>query len=183
MSASMRMRTPSIVPSERTAASTSAVKPRPCDASVLSERCSVHLTGAPSCTAAYAAATSSGQTSIFRPKPPPTSGVMTRTSRSPGSSIARNVLTRCGTCVDVQTVTRPLSASGATTMPRHSIGIATRRGISYEASTIASAFSNASATLPSPASVRMTTFVPMSGCSGLASDADSRGSSRGGSGS
>ena len=44
-----------------------------------SERVSIHLIGRPSSLAAHAHSVSSAQTCSLPPKPPPTSGAMTRT--------------------------------------------------------------------------------------------------------
>ena len=62
-----------------------------------SERVSVHLTARPSLREAHEARISSGYSVIFTPKPPPTSGAITRT-RSSDISIwpAMNRRIRCG---------------------------------------------------------------------------------------
>ena len=54
------------------------------------------------------ASTSSPYTCSLEPKPPPTSGAITRTRSSPiPSRIDRNRRTKCGTWVEVQTVSEP----------------------------------------------------------------------------
>ncbi len=67
-----------------------------------SERVSIHLTGRPHSFEACASAYSSACTLIFEPKPPPTSGAITRTLDSGTPQIAATkVRTKCGTCVEV----------------------------------------------------------------------------------
>ena len=65
-----------------------------------SERVSVHFTGLPSLRAARTQSISSGVTCSFPPKPPPTSGAITRSlcSGMPVSS-GMKTLTMCGICV------------------------------------------------------------------------------------
>jgi hypothetical protein len=46
---------------------------------MFSERVSIHFTGWPSCLEAHAHSVSSAHTCSLLPKPPPTSGAMTRT--------------------------------------------------------------------------------------------------------
>ena len=85
-----------------------------------SDRVSVHFTGRLSLRAARVQSTSSGVTCSFPPKPPPTSGAMTRSLCS-GMPVSRamKTLTKCGTCVaDQITYCSPV---GSTTTERGSM--------------------------------------------------------------
>ena len=63
------------------------------------------------------------------PKPPPTSGATTRTlSSATSSALATAARTLKGTWVEDHTVRRPLSASGAASTARPSIGTPVTRG-------------------------------------------------------
>ena len=62
---------------------------------------------------------------IFCPKPPPTSGAMTRKSDSgKPSTSATAVRSRCGICVAQVSVMRPVAGSNAACAPRASSGVA-----------------------------------------------------------
>ena len=75
------------------------------------------------CRAAQTATTYSGISAIFWPKPPPTSGAMTRSSDfGIPSASAMPVRNRCGICVEAESVTRPVAGSKAATAPRASNG-------------------------------------------------------------
>ncbi|PYN83576.1 MAG: hypothetical protein DMD96_01700 [Candidatus Rokuibacteriota bacterium] len=83
------------------------------------------------------------------PKPPPTSGAITRTCSSARPSAAATAArTANGICVDAHTVSRPSGASGCATTPRGSIGIAATRGTWSRASTTAYASAKPRATSP-----------------------------------
>ena len=91
-----------------------------------SERVSVHLTGLPSFWATSSVTTSSGATAILPPKPPPTSGAMTRSLCSGSPRVSASIVLRmCGTWVeDHMTSCSPL---GSTTVERGSMKTGTRR--------------------------------------------------------
>ena len=77
-----------------------------------SRRSSVQATELLSLRASHTTTTYSAQSDIFWPKPPPTSGAITRRSLSgmPSTS-AMAVRMRCGICVVQVSVTRPVAAS------------------------------------------------------------------------
>ena len=81
---------------------------RPCgSATMLSLRVSVQRTGLPSWRASQTTSSSS-TSSVFAPKPPPTSGAMTRTCRGSRPSVpASRIRSWCGVCVESQAVSRP----------------------------------------------------------------------------
>ena len=91
-----------------------------------SERVSVHFTGLPSFWATSRVTTSSGATAILPPKPPPTSGAMTRSLCSGRPRVSASIVLRmCGTCVaDHMTSCSPV---GSTTVERGSMKTGTRR--------------------------------------------------------
>ncbi len=75
--------------------------------------------------ASHTSTTYSAASDIFCPKPPPTSGAITRRSDSgKPSTSAMAVRVRCGICVVQVSVTRPVDASKAAWPPRASIGVA-----------------------------------------------------------
>ena len=91
-----------------------------------SRRVSIHFTGRPRRRASVATATSSGKTCIFSPKPPPTSGAITRTCDSSSrSAVASAVRMIRGVWLEAQTVS--VSPSQAATVPRGSSGEAVSR--------------------------------------------------------
>jgi hypothetical protein len=80
MSATTRIRSPVIRPSASTAASRSVIWARPCVVPVMcSTRLSIQRSGTFRKRASAATVTSSGYVPNFTPKPPPTSGQITRT--------------------------------------------------------------------------------------------------------
>jgi len=128
---------------------------------MFSERVSVHLTGRPSLRASHATSTASGST-IFAPKPPPTSGLTTRTSAgSRPSSPATTILPVCGVCDVAQSVSRPSSPITAAA-ERGSSGAATSRWLRSTSETTRSQPSN-SPSSSSSAPPWFATFDPSSG--------------------
>ena len=79
-----------------------------------SSRVRVNFTGRPVRRARKAAQTSHERSSILPPKPPPTAGLITRTSfsRSPSAEASRH-WTMYGVCVEVHSVTRPSGSACA----------------------------------------------------------------------
>ena len=68
--------------------------------------------------------TSSGYTSALQPKPPPTSGVITRTDRSARPSIPATMPRRMwGHWLDAQIVISPVTGSRCAATPRVSSGM------------------------------------------------------------
>src|SRR5205823_5260877 len=112
----MRARNPRMAPSAATASSPRAAAPRPwCVVSKSSTRVEIHLTGRPSRRASHGISTSSRYGPPFTPKPPPTSGAITRTrSGARPSSRATSSRIRWGTCVEDQMVSAPFSQRAAT---------------------------------------------------------------------
>ena len=146
-----------------------------------SERVSVYFTGLPSRRATTIVMNSSGVVWSLPPKPPPTSGAITRTfdSEIPRTAARKN-RTMCGTCVAVHIVT--CSPVGSTTVDRGSMKAGISRCWRYSRSiTMPSprAFSMASSTLPPvPASAESSfqkalLLVPRSGCASTVSAAAS----------
>ena len=88
-----------------------------------SRRSSTHATDVLSLRASQVTTTNSGASDIFCPKPPPTSGAITRRSDS-GIPIRSAMIVRiaCGICVAQVSVTRSLAASHAACAARGSIG-------------------------------------------------------------
>src|SRR5438034_1280265 len=146
MSARMSTRRPTIVPSRLAPSSTSWTCARPCVMfTMLSERDSIHRTGRPVRTAAAAQTRYSGYTASLAPKPPPTSGAMTRTrSFARPSHSARSFRMSNGTWVETHTVSRP-SSSGTTRIAYASMGTGATRWFSIRARTMTSAPASTSA--------------------------------------
>ena len=156
-----------------------------------SERVSVNLQGRPSLRATAIVANSSGVVCSLPPKPPPTSGAMTRTLDS-GMPIVAAIAKRrmCGTWVADHTVI--CSLVGSTTVERGSMNAGTSRCWRYSRSmTMPStrALAMASSTSPPvPASAESSfqnadLLVPRSGCASTVSAAASLRSSTAGSSS
>ena len=81
---------------------------------MFSERVSLHRTGRPTCFASHATSANSGSAPILAPKPPPTSGVITRScSASMPSQPATSLRVSCAFCVEHQRVARPSSPHSA----------------------------------------------------------------------
>ena len=101
MSASRCTSRPVTVPSRLAVIVMSWIWSRPwCAASSDSDRVSVHLTGLPSFCASATQSISSGSTPILPPKPPPTSGAMTRILLSGMPRVTVVMVRRmCGTWV------------------------------------------------------------------------------------
>ena len=128
---------------------------------MLSVRVSVQRTGRPSLRATQAS-TSSSVLSCFAPKPPPTSGLTTRTCAGSIPSVpAIPKRSWCGVCDGVQTVSRP-SASKVATTERGSSGHGAIRGLTSVPETTTSQPSK-SASSCSGEPERPATFVPASG--------------------
>ena len=121
MSASSSTFRPVTVPSRRAASVSFWIWSRPwCAASMDSLRDSVYLTGLPSRRATSRAITSSGVTCSLPPKPPPTSGAMTRNLCSGISSVIASMSRRmCGIWVADHTVS--CGPVGSTTTERGSM--------------------------------------------------------------
>ena len=158
-----------------------------------SERVSVHFTGLPSFWATSRVTTSSGATAILPPKPPPTSGAMTRSLCSGRPRVSASIVLRmCGTWVeDHMTSCSPV---GSTTVERGSMNTGTRRCWRKRRRTTIwsssdSALLMASVALPpEPASPESNThwafeFVPRSGCTRVAPSFSASSMSRTGSSS
>ncbi|PYM32325.1 MAG: hypothetical protein DME15_14425 [Candidatus Rokuibacteriota bacterium] len=91
--------------------------------SMCSRRSSSHRTGRPKRIVSSGISTSSGYTMSLAPKPPPTSGAITRTRwGSRPSSSQTNWRTWCGTWEDAHTVSSPAIELYSATRPRVSIG-------------------------------------------------------------
>jgi hypothetical protein len=159
---------PVIRPSLLQAASTISSWPRPCIAAwKFSERVSDHLTGRPSLIAASAVSVSSGETSTLLPKPPPTSGAITRVLFSSIPSSAESlVLTAWGICVEVQSVSSPESPGRpgrqSARQPRVSIATGSTRWLLTFKVTTLSADANAPSTSPWESDWVCPTLVPHS---------------------
>ena len=146
-----------------------------------SERVSVHFTGLPSLTDAARTRISSGVTCSLPPKPPPTSGAITRSLCSATPAVAAaSVLRMCGICVADHMVS--CSPDGSTTTERGSMNAGMSRcWRNRRRTTIASGSFSAAAIAsfalpPVPASPESNTqcalaFVPRSGCSRVAPSA------------
>ncbi len=148
---------------------------------MLSLRVSVQRTGRPSLRASQAMRISSGLI-IFAPKPPPTSGAITRTSAGSSPSIpASTIRSWCGVCVDSHAVRRPSSPTSAAA-DRGSSGHGAIRWLSIVPETTASQPSNSFSSC-SGEPERAATFVPESGKSSVLSSAASSGLTTTGSGS
>src|SRR3989442_1123531 len=88
-----------------------------------SRRSSSQRTGRPKRIASSGMSTSSGYTMSLEPKPPPTSGAITRTRWGGRSSSSQmNWRTWCGACVEAHTVSSPAIALYSATSPRVSMG-------------------------------------------------------------
>ena len=100
-------------------------------ATIASERSSIHLTGAPTSFAACVIAYSSAYVFSFAPKPPPTSGAITR-QRDSGTpqTTATNVRTKCGTWVELYSVSSSAAAPQLAITARASIGTGVSRWLS-----------------------------------------------------
>ncbi len=125
MSASMSTDRPRIRPSESAAILTRCHWSRPwCTVMLPSLRDSVHLTGRPSLRATSTASTSSAVTCSFEPKPPPTSGAITRMSCSP-MPVTRASMTRstCGIWVADHSVNSPPTHEATTARGSIALGI------------------------------------------------------------
>ena len=156
-----------------------------------SERVSVYFTGLCTCRATHQAIHSSGVAWSLPPKPPPTSGAITRIFDSGTPVVAASANRRmCGICVADHIVS--CSPVGSTTTERGSMNAGISRCWRYSRSiTMPSprAFSMASSTLPPvPASAESKThsallLVPRSGCASTLSSAASLRSSAAGSSS
>src|SRR5207249_1248537 len=111
-------------PSSSKPTSTVWVCVRSCVAvSMCSRRSSSQRTGRPKRIASSGMSTSSGYTMSLAPKPPPTSGAITRTRWGGRSSSSQmNWRTWCGACVDAHTVSSPAMALYSATSPRVSMG-------------------------------------------------------------
>ena len=170
MSASSSTFRPVTVPSRRAASVSFWIWSRPwCAAIMDSLRDSVYLTGLPSRRATSSAITSSGVTCSLPPKPPPTSGAMTRTLCSGMSSVIASISRRmCGICVaDHMVIWAPV---GSTTTERGSMNAGISRCCRNVRCTSTSASRMACSTSPPvPASAESKvqvalTLVPRSGC-------------------
>ena len=109
-----------ILPSSFAASSISWTTSRPwIVARHASERSSIHLTDLPSRRAIGITIMSSAYTSTLEPKPPPTSGAITRTFASgiPSTSVYA-VRMMCGACVEVKTVMSPVAGTRRTSTAR-----------------------------------------------------------------
>ncbi len=145
-----------------------------CAVSMLSDRVSVHLIGLRSFCAISTQSISSGSTPILPPKPPPTSGAITRSFDSGTPRVTVVIVRRmCGTWVAAQIVS--CSPVGSTTQERGSMNAGIRRcwrnrRLTTTESESDSAVLIASSTLPPvPASPESNTqvaetLVPRSGC-------------------
>ncbi len=131
---------------------------------------------------AQAHSVSSAQTCSLPPKPPPTSGAMTRTWSS-GMPIctAKNSRSRCGTCVEDQTVRLPWRYSAMT--PRGSIAAPEVRWLTIRRSMTTSASAIAWSTSPPPIDHSCVLFVPSDSCTRISSLSASSTSTTTGSGS
>ncbi len=156
-----------------------------------SDRVSVYFTGLPSRRAAMKVMNSSGVTWSLPPKPPPTSGAITRILDSDMPRIAASRNRRmCGFWVADHMVS--CSPVGSTTTERGSMKAGISRCWRYSRSITmpsARAFSMAASTLPpvpAPSESNCQNadlLVPRSGCASTLSSADSRRSSAAGSSS
>jgi hypothetical protein len=195
MSAISSTFSPVTVPSFLAASVMSWTWPRPwCAMRMLSERVSVHFTGRPSLRATSSVRSSSGNTVSLPPKPPPTSGAITRSLCSGRPRVsAVMVLRMCGTWVDDHMVS--CSPLGSTTTERGSMNAGTsrcwmnRRRSTTESGSASAAATASSVDPPVPASAESNThsalrLVPSSGCTrGAPSARAASTSSTGGSGS
>ncbi len=140
---------------------------------MLSLRVSVQRTGLPSLHATRRAAVSS-TLNVLAPKPPPTSGAITRIwSGSRPSVSASRIWSWCGVCVDSQAVSRPSGPSSAA-HDRGSSGHGAMRWLSSVPETTTSQPSNSFSSW-SGEPERAATFVPASGKSSVSSFAASSG--------
>ena len=122
-------RNPRMVPSFLAASSTSWTWFRPwVVAWKFSLRVSAHLTGRPSRIAQNIVTKSAGYAAILLPKPPPTSGAITRSlsSGTPVTTELRN-LRMCGFCVVFHTVSSPDAPLHWASAARASIACGMRR--------------------------------------------------------
>ncbi len=148
---------------------------------MLSLRVSVQRTGRPSRRASQTISTSSAL-SIFAPKPPPTSGAITRTCAGSSPSVpASTMRSWCGVCVESQAVTRPSGPTSAAA-ERGSSGHGAIRWLTSVPETTTSQPSNSFSSC-SGEPERQATFVPASGKSSTSSFAASCGLTTAGSGS
>ena len=148
---------------------------------MLSLRVSVQRTGLPSLRASQTTSSSSAL-SIFAPKPPPTSGAITRIcSGSSPSMPASTMRSWCGVWVESQAVSRPSGPSSAAD-ERGSSGHGAMRWLSTVPDTTTSQPSNSCSSW-SGEPVWAATFVPASGKSSTSSFAASSGLTTAGSGS
>ena len=155
-----------------------------------SDRVSVYFRGLPRRRATTKVINSSGVGWSLPPKPPPTSGAMTRIFDSGTGTAASRNRRMCGICVaDHMVICSPV---GSTTVERGSMKAGISRCWRYSRSMTmpsARAFSMAWSTLPPvPASLGVETqsadlFVPRSGCASTSSAAASLRSSAAGSSS
>lgn len=123
-----------------------------CAASMVSDRDSFHFTGLPSFRATSSDIISSGSTPILPPKPPPTSGAITRSLCSGMPSVSADITRRmCGTWVaDHMVIWAPV---GSTTQARGSMNAGIRRcWRKRRLTTISDDLSASSTSLPVPAS-------------------------------
>ncbi len=147
-----------------------------CAAVIDSDRDSVHFTGLPSLRATSRAMNSSGITASLPPKPPPTSGAMTRSWCSGMPSVsAAIVLVMCGICVADHMVS--CGAVGSTTTERGSMNAGMSRCWRNRLrSTTSESVMARSTSSPEPASAESNVhtalrLVPRSGCTSGASSA------------
>ena len=154
-----------------------------------SERVSVHLQGLPVRWASRTVMISSGVICSLPPKPPPTSGAMTRIllSEMPRTTARKNRM-MCGTCVELHTVS--CSPVGSTTTERGSMKAGMRRCWRYSrsmtmplarASAMASSMPVPVPALPESNCQKAALFVPRSGWASTVSAAASLRSSAAGS--
>ena len=129
-------------------------------------------TGRPSRRAAQAQTTSSGCSSVFMPKPPPTSPTVTRTcSAGMPSSLASDCCMPDGFCELACSVSRPLAASTPARAPRGSIVTGASRWLCSASRVTCCARANAAsqaAALP-----KRETAATLPGASGHSGGADS----------
>jgi hypothetical protein len=129
---------------------------------MLSLRVSVQRTGLPRWRASQTTIVSSAPKALFAPKPPPTSGAMTR--NWPGSIpsvAARPKWSRCGTWVESHAVIRPSGPTSAAA-ERTSSGQAARRWLTSVSRTTTSQPSKSLGSW-SERPARPATLVPISG--------------------
>ena len=151
-----------------------------CIATRFSLRVSIQRIGRPSLRATVATMTSSTARPL-PPKPPPTSGAITRTfSASRPIAPARPSRSACGVWLDSHTVSRPSSHTAV--VARGSSGATARRWLTSVPSVTTSQPSKSSSSVIA-GGLREATFVPTSSNSSVSSFSASRASVTAGSGS